>query len=203
MRRVKSNQRQLFGRVLILCEGDTEKLYFQEIKSSLPRDKKRGLTIDVDKSKGRDPLSLVTEAIRRKASAKGEGNPYKEIWVVFDHDNFPNRELAIKKAKTANLQIAFSSINIEVWFIFHFEYKLKVFLNGDEVKKYFAEKYLKGYQPGRTKVYEQIQSKTNTAIANAERLKEAKKEEIESGVLETNLNPYLTIDALVKFLLDI
>lgn len=203
MRKVKDNKRELFDRILILCEGDTEELYFKEIKSSLPRDKKRGLTIDVDKSKGRDPLSLVTEAIRRKDSAKREGNPFKEIWVVFDHDNFPNRELAIKKAKSAKLKIAFSSINIEVWFIFHFEYKLKVFLNGDEVKKYFADKYLKVYQPGRTKVYEQIQSKTNIAIANAERLRAAKSEEIESGVIESNLNPYLTIDALVKFLLNI
>ena len=43
--------RELNLKILILCEGKTEKNYLLEIKNQLPREKQRGIQIDVEEFK--------------------------------------------------------------------------------------------------------------------------------------------------------
>jgi hypothetical protein len=197
------NQRSLNVSILIICEGETEKLYFGEIKNSLPREKQRGLVIDIERAKGRSPINIVKEAIVRKKTAKTKGAPYDEVWVVFDHDNFPNRQAAFQLAEKAGISIAYSSINIEVWYIFHYEYRTTPFANGQAAKKYFESKYINKYKPGTTRVFESIKSLTHTAIDNAEKLRNHHKETSPGGAHLCTLNPYLTIDELVNYLINL
>lgn len=87
-------------RYLILCEGETEWVYFRGIKSNLILKRRlSAVTVDIIK-----PLSgnkkepdentlqdnslkgLVWEAMQRKKTADHRKNSYDEIWIVIDHD---------------------------------------------------------------------------------------------------------------------
>lgn len=202
MSRKIKNIRTPSKRILVLCEGITEKIYLLSIKERLPRYMQRGVRIEIDSYKKNDPKSLVDETIRRKEKAAKAGVPYDEVWIVFDHDNLPNRDYAFKKSKAKGVKIAYSSISIEIWFIIHFEDKQRKFQNGNEAKKYLAKHYIKGYKPGKTKVWEYLDdNKRKRAFKNAQAIRKSKKGELLSGSQEWDLNPYTTIDKLIETIL--
>lgn len=54
---------------------------------------------------------------------------YQEAWAVFDNDNFPAHGQAFQYADSIQgLNIAYSSISIEEWFLLHFERNENAFL---------------------------------------------------------------------------
>lgn len=197
------NTRQLNLKILILCEGQTERNYLLELKNQLPREKQRGIKIDVEHFKRNDPLNLVKEAIRRKQKARYEGAPYDHIWVAFDNDNLPNRDRAFFKARPNSIEIAYSSFNIEFWFLLHFEYSTRQFTNGDDVKNNLKQNFITNYEPGKTRLLPVLEGLLGTALDNADRLRQHKQTDIDSGVQIWDLNPYVTIDKLVKFINDL
>lgn len=191
-------------RMLVLCEGLTEKLYLLSIKNTLPRAAQRGIKIEIECYKKQDPKNLVKEAVRRKHKAKYEGVPYNDLWIVFDHDNLPNRDFAFKESERENIKVAFNNISIELWFIIHFENSQKQFINGKQAKEYLSKNYIKEYEPGKTKIWTFLDSnKRNIAFQNAVAIRNAKEKELKDGKKKCNLNPYTTIDILVKKLLEI
>ncbi len=194
--------RKLNLKVLILCEGQTERNYLLEIKSLLPREKQRGIRIDVEGFKRNDPLNLVNEAIRRKQKARNEGASYDRIWVVFDHDNQPNRDKAFLKAESNTINIAYSSLNIEFWFLLHFQYSSRSFTNGDDLKD-FLRQFIKDYAPGKMRLMPFLGDRFEDAEANAERLQIARQVDIDEGTPVWDLNPYVTIHKLVRFIIEL
>ena len=174
--------RKLNLKILILCEGQTERNYLLEIKHQLPREKQRGIQIDVEHFKRNDPLSLVNEATKRKRKSRNEGAQYDHIWVVFDHDNLPNKDKAFSKATSNAIQIAFSSFNIEFWFLLHFKYSTRPFTNGDTLKKHLQQNYINNYEPGKTRLLPLLGNRLGVALKNAERLREAKQADLHSGI---------------------
>ncbi len=201
MRRQQRQSREVYKRVLVLCEGKTEKIYFLGLKNDLPREKQRSITIDVDDYKRNDPSSLVEEAIRRKRTARTEGAPYDSVWVVFDHDNLPNRNSAFSKAHKGGINIAYSSMNIEVWFLFHYQYTTQAFPNGTAVKNHFTAHCMSNYKPGQPNIniYNLLKEKQPTAIANANRLRQHNANN-HPEISLCDLNPCLTIDQLIEYL---
>jgi len=186
---------------LILCEGQTERNYLLEIKNQLPREKQRGIQIDVEHSRRNDPLNLVNEAIRRKQKARYEGAPYDYVWVAFDHDNLPNRDKAFLKAESNPINIAYSSINIEFWFLLY-QYSTRPFTNGYDVKDFLRQNSINDYEPGKTRLFHLLGGRFEDAEANAERLKKDKQMDVDAGIPIWELNPYVTIHELVKFLIE-
>jgi len=70
--------------VLILCEdAKSARLYFEGFK--LDRRRVEVLTIGT----GMNTDSLVQNAVDRKVEAARRGEPFNEIWCVFDRDSFP------------------------------------------------------------------------------------------------------------------
>lgn len=195
--------RKLNLKILILCEGQTERNYLLEIKNELPREKQRGIQIDVEHFKRNDPLNLVNETIRRKQKAKNEGAPYDHIWVVFDHDNLPNRDRAFIKAESNKINIAYSSFNIEFWFLIHFQYSAKPFTNGDDVKNVIRENFINNYEPGKTRLLPILGNQFEEAENNAERLRRNKQVDIDAGIPIWELNPFVTIHELVRFIIEL
>jgi len=203
MSRKINQKRTPFQKVLILCEGLTEKLYLLSVKNSLPRHLQRGVRIEIDCYKKRDPKNLVKEAIRRKTKARKEGVPYSKVWIVFDHDNLPNRDFAFNKANSEKIDIAYTSMCIELWFVIHFEDNQKHFNNGDIAKKYLSDNHIKGYEPGKTNVWKEMSADNiQRAYKNAVSIRKGKLIDIQSGVNVWDLNPYTTMDFLVRFLLE-
>ena len=109
----KPPKRQLRDRVLILCGGKTEEIYFNKFKQKY----KGGLnnvTVKVTTSKYSNPISIVDEAIALHDS-------FDELWCVFDKDDFKDFDEAINKAtKYPKLNCAFSNEAIEYWFTLYF-----------------------------------------------------------------------------------
>jgi hypothetical protein len=102
---------------LIVCEGEkTEPNYFRELEKQLPIG---SVELRVE-GMGRNTLGLVEEAIRlQEKSAK----KYDRIWAVFDKDDFPDENFnnAIFKAKSKNINCAWSNEAFELWFLLHFQ----------------------------------------------------------------------------------
>lgn len=104
--------------ILIICEGQTEKLYFE----SFPVLTLNVKAIDLQ---GQTKLKLVeiTESIIKKSHQK-----YDEIWCVFDMDikqgkaEFADFDNAINKALSKKYKVAYSNDAFELWFYLHFHH---------------------------------------------------------------------------------
>lgn len=112
----KPPKRQLRDRVLILCGGKTEEIYFNKFKQKY----KGGLnnvTVKVATSKYSNPIAIVDEAIALQDN-------YDELWCVFDKDDFKDFDDAIRKvSQYPKLNCAFSNEAIEYWFTLYFSNK--------------------------------------------------------------------------------
>lgn len=105
-------------RILITCEGQTEKLYFEAFPVL-------AMTIRAIDLKGETKLKLVESTKQIVDSSKGE---YEEIWCVFDMDvkrgekEFADFDNAIKRAISLGYKVAYSNDSFELWFYLHYQY---------------------------------------------------------------------------------
>jgi len=112
-------QRRLLNkRILIVCEGQTEKLYFDTFP--VPG-------LKVKDSQGKSKLELVNYTTRTISYSKRIN--YDEVWCVFDMDknlqtpssqesiNFDN---AIQKAIKLGYNVAYSNDSFELWLYLHY-----------------------------------------------------------------------------------
>jgi hypothetical protein len=74
----KINNRQINITYLILVEGSTELIYFQNLKESQGR---FGFTVKLRKAKHGSPVPLIEEALKEY-----KGGVYRNIWCVYDCD---------------------------------------------------------------------------------------------------------------------
>ncbi len=181
------------SKVLILCEGLTEKNYFNAMKEDFRLPKTIG--VEVFQSNKVDCKGVVEESIKK---AKREG--FQEIFVVFDHDNQAKRDEAFKLASDKNIKVIFSSICFEVWYLLHFKNSTKAFISEaileKELKKCFG---LENYEKNDFKHYSILKDKLSIARSNAENVRLLVIEN-NYGVAVFNLNPYTNVDQLVLFL---
>jgi hypothetical protein len=104
--------------ILIVGEGQTEKLYFESFPVLT-------LTVEAVDLKGQSKLKLIesTTAIIENSETK-----YDEVWCVFDMDvkqgekEFSDFDNAITKGKALDYNIAYSNDSFELWFYLHFNY---------------------------------------------------------------------------------
>ena len=123
LKKVKSSSYKVDSRetnkvILIVCEGQTEKLYFE----SFPV-----LTLDVTAIdlKGQSKLALI-EATNN--IVQNDPGKYDQVWCVFDMDvrngakEFADFDNAINQGIASNLNVAYSNDSFELWFYLHFQY---------------------------------------------------------------------------------
>ncbi|WP_338762756.1 RloB family protein [Bernardetia sp. ABR2-2B] len=102
--------------ILITCEGQTEKLYFE----SFPVLGKDVRVIDL---KGQADLKLVESTITLAQKQK-----YDQIWCVFDLDvnqgekEFADFDNSIVQAQSLGYKVAYSNDSFELWFYLHYQY---------------------------------------------------------------------------------
>jgi len=104
--------------ILIVGEGQTEKLYFESFPVLT-------LTVEVVDLKGQSKLKLIesTTLIIENSETK-----YDEVWCVFDMDikqgekEFADFDNAITKGKSLGYNITYSNDSFELWFYLHFNY---------------------------------------------------------------------------------
>jgi len=104
--------------ILIVCEGQTEKLYFE----SFPVLSAKIKAVDL---KGQSKLKLVEST---KEIVETSNDEYNEVWCVFDMDvkrrakEFADFDNAINKALMSGYKVAYSNDTFELWFYLHFVY---------------------------------------------------------------------------------
>ena len=128
--------------ILITCEGQTEKLYFE----SFPVLGVKVTAIDLG---GQSKLKLVesTLEIVNKSECK-----YDEVWCVFDMDvkrgetEYSDFDNSIIQAKQLGFNVAYSNDSFELWFYLHYYYTDSQNLRGfyyEELGKKFGINYVR------------------------------------------------------------
>ena len=111
----RSSYRDIKQSFLIICEGvNTEPDYFNAFRLTSASVKALG--------KGLNTIKLVQEAIIIKNEERKKGHVFDQYWVVFDKDDFSNRDFneAIRLAESNGFQVAYSNQAFEYWFLLHF-----------------------------------------------------------------------------------
>jgi len=104
--------------ILIVCEGQTEKLYFESFEVF-------GLTVKAVDLGGQANLALVDATLNITKSSDVQ---YDEVWCVFDMDvnrgesEFADFDSAIVKAERLGYKVAYSNDSFELWFYLHYQY---------------------------------------------------------------------------------
>lgn len=108
--------------LLVFAEGkNTEVGYIQHWY----RRHREGILVDIADCHG-EPLTLVEAAIRARAQEqreekRGRGKAHDEYWCVFDRDEHPKFDEAVRLAEQEGISLAVSNPCLELWFVLHFE----------------------------------------------------------------------------------
>ena len=147
--------------LVIVCEGETEKIYFKNYC-----ERNTGLKIKFPNSTKSDPENLVEFAFNQITGldlTRGD-----QVWSVFDTDHHKNEEIQKAVRKAGNeIKICLSNPSFELWYLLHFCYYSNLIFNKDLIEK--LKKYIPNYS--KTKDYFDIlKDRRLTAINNAKRL---------------------------------
>jgi len=163
-RRTHRERRELAlrTRILIVCEGTkTEPNYFRCFPVAE--------VFDVEViGTGRNTLSLVEEAIRRRDIADNDRRPFNEIWCVFDRDSFTadNFNRARLVAQNQHIRTAVSNEAFELWYLLHFN-----FHDAGIPRRTYADRLTvaleQPYQKNMPNIYDLLVGRQEVAIRNA------------------------------------
>ncbi len=148
--------RRAIDTILILCGGDTEKIYFDNFKSRVAKIKVETV-LEAD-----SPLNLVNLAIEKIAEN------YLQVWVVFDRDEFDCFDAAIQLKKGIN--VAYSNQAFDLWFILHFQRLEGGFHRSNfehEINKLMKRNERNKLTKPYNNIYGLLKSRLDTAITNA------------------------------------
>ena len=119
----RTRHREPYDRVLIVCEGMTEKIYFEGLAFSLGLSS-ANIRISPS-SKGTDPIQIVRYGIALSKEAHREGDAFQRLYCVFDLDR-PHQDALDLVGKTnlpkTTLHLAISNPCFEIWLRLHFGY---------------------------------------------------------------------------------
>ncbi|MDO1510407.1 MULTISPECIES: RloB family protein [unclassified Neisseria] len=171
-----------YKRILIVCEGGkTEPNYFIGLRNHY-RLSTANIEIAGDEC-GSDPKSVVKHAKKRFREENKAGNPFDEVYCVFDKDCHPNYQEAINDIQNFRPENTFFSITsvpcFEYWLLLHFTYTTKPYLKPTSSDSSSAElikqlkQYLPEYEKGKINVFNELQKNLDTAIANSKKSLEA------------------------------
>lgn len=131
--------------ILILCEGETERPYLDDLRKS-KRLGKRQILITAS---GTDPSQLLTRSKKIRCESSRCGLDYDEAWCVFDRDEHRHFSAAIAEATNSDVKLAVSVPCFELWYLLHFEDQtghLERDTTADRLKRHIPEydKTMKG-----------------------------------------------------------
>ena len=147
-----------------------------------------------------DPTKLA-ESIRQRWDAEDADVRTGDLaFVIVDLDNKESKAKEIQQLETKNRVEKFivSNPSFEVWYLLHYEYSTRSYINTDAVIR-----ELKKHYPGYEKTSEMfplLKDKMGNAITNAEKL-EAYYNAEERLHPDAKCNPYTNVNRLIVLLL--
>lgn len=148
-----------------------------------------------------DPTKLAESIRKRWDDEEADVRTGDMAFVVVDLDNKEGKAKEIQQLVAKNRVEKFIVSNpcFEIWYLLHYEYSTRSYMNADAVIK-----ELKKHYPGYEKTSDMhtlLKDKMKEAIARAERLENYHDAE-EHQHPDVNCNPYTDIHKLVKLFLE-
>ena len=107
-------------RLLICCEGETEKEYLSALADKLEVMSR----LAIRKTAACSPIALLEEAYKEYmwSNATDKQFPFTEVWCVFDRDHHPSYDTVFEIAKTLGIptHLCWTNPCIEFWFWLHY-----------------------------------------------------------------------------------
>ena len=149
---------------------------------------------------GLDPKTLVRKAKEMRQREKRQGDPYDQVYCVFDRDEHPLFDQASDQAMQSRLELVRSWPCFEYWFLLHFRYTRHAFVRaGDRspcekcTAALRARNCCPAYEKGCTAVFELLQDRLEIALVRATQAAQA-------ATLEDDPNPSTEVHRLVQYL---
>ena len=148
-----------------------------------------------------DPTKLAESIRKRWDAEEADVRTGDMAFVVVDLDNKESKAKEIQQLEAKNRVEKFivSNPSFEVWYLLHYEYSTRSYMNADavirELKKYYP-RYEK-----TSDMYPLLIDKTGDAIENAEKL-EAYYNVEEHLYPDAKCNPYTNVNRLIVLLLN-
>lgn len=192
------------GKIIIFCEGNTEKYYFDYYAEIIKKNKYTNVEVIVETANG-NARTVLNLADRFMAE---EENNRKYItydkYLAFDCDDPPDIQAVVLSSKAYKLLI--SNYLFEIWLLMHFE-EVEKKLTKQEIyrrlSRHLHGNYSKGHK-GKTREIVQNGS-IEKAIDNAktlEQLYELQGKTVFSDIKE--MNPYTSVYELIEqFMVEI
>jgi len=180
------------NRILILCEGKTEKVYLEGLVRSFPKKLQYNFDFKIIAANHGEPVSALKELKNKLKKAKREMQPYTDSWLIFDDDK---RDLSIffQILIKDKINYVYSSISIEFWFLLHLRNTSTVFNNADAVIREL-KKELGSYSKTDSELWNKLKPNYEKAKTNAQFLRNKHQEE---GIGLHLYKPYSNMDELV------
>ncbi len=129
----KTNRIQSNTTILLVLEGQTEQLYFSEMRliERIP-----GITIIPKMAQHSDLFHVL-----KNAKTENETGVYDSVWCVFDTDTLKSNNISselidlIEKCRNSGIKFADSFPAFEIWFLLHYEMPKLTYSNQNEVIK--------------------------------------------------------------------
>ncbi|MEW6005464.1 MAG: RloB family protein [Stygiobacter sp.] len=187
--------------ILIIPEGWCEYNYAQALKNSLPRDKQRSISVEMPKPNNENnAFQLLAKAEKMIKKARQDNNPYDAVWIFFDNDNQPNLPDFFQSLSNTKVQIAYSSICIEHWFIIHLEDNRQAYQNAlqalQRIENLWHQHFNQTYHKTKVNHFEQLKGNLTTAI---ERATSITQQADADAIPMFNRNPFFTIQKFIQF----
>lgn len=172
---VRSNPKTLY----IVCEGQrTEPNYFLGLKTR--DDVRRRFALTVESARGGDALAVVNHAINLLRRKRDPQIPNLQVWCVLDVEGQNSADIlrqALQKAQQAGISVFLSNPCFEIWLVAHFERTNRPFHTAMDAKSYFSANHWRkltgrGYTEADPQLYELLQDKIDTAVANSKHVLE-------------------------------
>ena len=183
--------------IIITAEGknETEAQYFNNFKTAdcpyIIKFHKAGYLTDPTK---------LAESIRKRWDAEDADVRTGDMaFVVVDLDNNEEKSKEIQQLEASNRVEKFIVSNpcFEVWYLLHYGFSTKSYINADAVIKELKKHYPR-YEK-TSDMYPLLKDKMDDAITNAEKLEKYYKKE-EHIHTDVNCNPYTDVYKIVKML---
>lgn len=202
--RLLETKRVNIGKIIIFCEGKTEKYYFEYFSEIIKKNKYTDIEIVLESAKGNAQAVLnyadnflAEEQNNRKYSNYGK-------YLVFDCDAPPNVQSVIQQSGVYKLLI--TNYLFETWLLMHFEDVYEK-LSKRKIYSRLSEHLTKSYSKGsKGKIREIIQNgNVEKAIDNAKTLEQFYKDKnktVYSNIQD--MNPYTSVYVLIEqFMVEI
>lgn len=212
MRFKQNKQRTIKPRIMVFCEGDTEKTYFHYLKN------KYRINLEIEKKDAQEKLLSVSKKHIEYHNIYLEEKD--SVWCVMDVEENKKKWLEIlpkiiQFEKEKNHFVVFSNPCFEIWLLLYFKYITKKITSKEleeELSKIFKEKYRKG--KNLKKYLNCLEFTEKIAIENSKNLIKYHKQKqmIGSNDLITNYNdlikdynnnPITTVHLLVEKIIDV